>query len=592
MTVARRANLAFAVIFVITLTVAGTVFGLARGTGSQLSDYRTRTDALLAAMWSVRSDFYDFDAQMNMYVAVMMGAQRRNQLSEKTYEEANAARKRMGTHLDQADSLATDPSVRALLVRLRKDYVAYSGFADQARSAVQAGDPARALRLVTVGDLEPSNDMMPTLDKATTLVGKVATTQMADLQDRQRTAQIVAVGVGGFVALALLALMLGLRFYVLRPVAGLRDKMSDIATGQAGRTERVASEHDDEFGQVATAFNAMLDTLAEQDAALAEEHATREAEIQANADHTRATEQGVRDRAQSVIDENSAAVRVELQKVLTEVNAVRDSASIIDDRVSAADQRTREVVEHAQEADRVVTALADSLRRVGDMAKLIASVADQTKLLALNATIEAARAGEAGKGFNVVASEVKGLAVATAQSTSDITSTITTLEGDAAAMTDAITRMAKGISGVGEATAVLNNVATQQHSMVASLEEAVISANSRVVSMADLTQRFERREHPRSPARAQVRIGGGGQSRQAELVDLSEGGLRCRLAGSSRLTEGEVVSVEFELKDDLLTLRGRVLQRAEHHGKDDVALQFVDLTGHDLARLRDHLPVG
>jgi methyl-accepting chemotaxis protein len=64
--------------------------------------------------------------------------------------------------------------------------------------------------------------------------------------------------------------------------------------------------------------------------------------------------------------------------------------------------------------------LTQAARKIGDVIKLIQTIAGQTNLLALNATIEAARAGEAGRGFAVVASEVKMLAVQTAKATEEI----------------------------------------------------------------------------------------------------------------------------------------------------------------------------
>lgn len=67
---------------------------------------------------------------------------------------------------------------------------------------------------------------------------------------------------------------------------------------------------------------------------------------------------------------------------------------------------------------------------IGEVTKLIKSVADQTNLLALNASIEAARAGEAGKGFAVVADEVGSLAEETAKLTAQINKAISEVQSD------------------------------------------------------------------------------------------------------------------------------------------------------------------
>jgi methyl-accepting chemotaxis protein len=139
-----------------------------------------------------------------------------------------------------------------------------------------------------------------------------------------------------------------------------------------------------------------------------------------------------------------------------------------------------------------VVAKVEELRRasteIGNVVKLINTIAGQTNLLALNATIEAARAGEAGRGFAVVAGEVKALAEQTAKATSDIAHQVASIQSATNGAAEAIQEISGTIRGVNE-TAVA--IATAVEEQGAATQEIARSIESVTVNAASMTRSME-----------------------------------------------------------------------------------------------------
>jgi methyl-accepting chemotaxis protein len=118
----------------------------------------------------------------------------------------------------------------------------------------------------------------------------------------------------------------------------------------------------------------------------------------------------------------------------------------------------------AANADATISELAFSAEQVGQVVKLISTIAQRTNLLALNATIEAARGGEAGRGFAVVASEVKELAAQTSRATDEVAQQIKEIQLSTAGSVAALRAIAEDIGEL-EATSVSIAAAVDQQSV-------------------------------------------------------------------------------------------------------------------------------
>lgn len=80
----------------------------------------------------------------------------------------------------------------------------------------------------------------------------------------------------------------------------------------------------------------------------------------------------------------------------------------------------QELVSSQEVTVQAANTVKETTDQTAEISNFIKGIADQTNLLGLNASIESARAGEHGKGFDVVAQEVRKLAIHSSEATGKI----------------------------------------------------------------------------------------------------------------------------------------------------------------------------
>ena len=138
------------------------------------------------------------------------------------------------------------------------------------------------------------------------------------------------------------------------------------------------------------------------------------------------------------------------------------SVAEISRQVARSSEVASKAVADAERTNATVQALSTGAEKIGEVVKLIHSIAAQTNLLALNATIEAARAGKSGRGFAVVASEVKALANQTAKATEEISAQVAAMQASTGEAVTSIGGITETIAQMSEITTSISAAIDQQ----------------------------------------------------------------------------------------------------------------------------------
>jgi methyl-accepting chemotaxis protein len=297
-----------------------------------------------------------------------------------------------------------------------------------------------------------------------------------------------------------------------RVVADLRRVLGALAAGKL--SEKVTAQYEGEYARLAADANQTVDKIVD---------VAKQMQLTADLVNSGAMQlsRGNEDLSQRTTEQAASLeeTAASIEQFTSTVKQNADNAAQANQVASA----TRTLAERGGDVvGRAVAAMSEintSSRKIADIIGVIDEIAFQTNLLALNAAVEAARAGEQGRGFAVVAAEVRNLAIRSADSAREIKGliqdsvskvdsgtqlvdesgrTLGDIVSSVKRMTDLIAEIsaasreqAQGVEEVNRAVTQMDQVTTQNASLVDEASSSTQALAGQARSLAELVAFFD-----------------------------------------------------------------------------------------------------
>lgn len=375
-----------------------------------------------------------------------------------TQEEINqeienliSGQKETEEHAQQFKNYLVEDEFKTMFENTYQSWQSYSAAVDEVISLVKAGKKSEAEAVLSGEGVQVANNTAEDLAALSQEIITAGKNYKVQMNQHLKNNIYLEAGIVGGVFILVVLISVVLTNAINKPMKKLTEISEKLALGDLN-VSAVQVNHN-EFGKLTGNFAAMIQTMKEQAAVLAEiEKGNYDISIKPRSDadvlgksmasFLRKNSQTIQRIRNATYQVSAGSEQVSMASQSIAQGATEQASAIEEITVSVASiaERTKVNAENINIANTLVTnakseavvaneqmgemisamkEINDSSENISKIIKVIDDIAFQTNILALNAAVEAARAGVHGKGFAVVAEEVRNLAEKSAAAASE-----------------------------------------------------------------------------------------------------------------------------------------------------------------------------